>query len=220
MPSKSVQSKNIADLRGTQSVIEYVATFLSAPSLGLSEVASKVVRDLIERRIRAMREDLIEALRADRIPISDAIAADDVASYIFRLHRAAVEGLAREKLRLMSCYFFKREANEKRGNDFLEAASIIEQLSPEEIRCLAVYKAALVAGWDLLKEDEETGIWQRMDLLGLFPSPQEFQTVAQSLVRFGFVRMASGWGTVVLYEQPRLIDFLNNLNLEDLTWSG
>jgi hypothetical protein len=177
----------------------------------------KAVFDLIEKRIQAMRDDLVADIRVGNITLNEATAADDLAGYIFRLHRAAVEGCAREKLRLMSAYFFGRESrDQKNGDEFLDAASVIEQLSQEDLKCLAVYKKAIADGWDLLSEGNETGIWQQIDLLGLFENAADFQTAAQALVRFGFVHMVSGWGTLVLFAEPRLIGFLENLSLEDL----
>ena len=219
MNSDGKQTKSIAELRRTQSVVEYVATALSGPSLGLSGLAEKAIRDLIDRRIAAMRDDLINDLRAGKIEVRDAIAQDDLAGYVLRLHRAAIEGCARRKLQLMSYYFFRREMREKDGPEFLDAAAIIEQLSDNELQCLAIYKAASDGGLDLLAESE-TGIPRDIDLLGLFESFSEFQTAAQSLLRFGFLKMASGWGTLVPSAQPRLVEFLNNLDMTELTWAS
>jgi len=208
---------DIVQLRGTQSAVEYLAQVLSGPSFGFSGVVGKAVQDVIQRRIDLMREDLVQDIASGRIQVTDAISADQLASYIFRLQRSAIEGCARRKLRLMSSYFFRHEASsEPKGAPFLDAASIIEQMSPDDLKCLAIFKAGMDAGIDFLKEGNDQGLWQQVDLLGLFRDHAEFQTATQSLVQFGFIHLVSGWGTLVAFAKPRLIDFLNNLSLGDI----
>jgi hypothetical protein len=88
---------------------------------------------------------------------------------------------------------------------------------------LAVIKAGIIAGRVTLHQESDDSmlpsrrIDQKPDLLGLFASEQEFVAAAGSLVRFGFIEAASGWGKLAFSATDVLFEYLENIYLELLT---
>lgn len=214
--TEPASTKSIGGLRGTQTAVEFASHLLSAPSLGLSGAVGTAVNATIQRRIEALRDTLVADLRSGRIAIDDAINVDDLASYLFRLQRAAIEGCAKRKLSIVSRYFFRAATDPNyKPETLLDVASIVEQLSDNELRSLAVIKGGIVSG-QIKVGQRETGIGPGLSLMGLFPDLAAFHAATKPLVRFGFIDLISGYGSLVIFPMQKLTEFLEHLDLEDL----
>jgi hypothetical protein len=122
--------------RKGQAVLDHVFAGLSLLTVGGSELFAPAIRRVIEKRIHALRDTILRDIEAGFVTEKLLEKEDELASFVIRMQRAAVEGCAKRKLRLMSSYFFKRALAPAYSEDlFLTFAGITEQLSDNELRC-------------------------------------------------------------------------------------
>jgi hypothetical protein len=212
------------DLKGAkqgQEIANYISAGFALVTGGASELLAPAIRRVMDRRIAELREALLNDLQAGIIGPDTVIQEDDLASFIIRIQRAAVEGCAKQKLQLMIRYFFGHAGKDGYREDmFLNFAGIAEQLSHNELKCLAIIKAAIVSGAITKNETGDDGtnrnrnISKDVDLLGLFLDKADFNTAAASLVRFGFIKMASGWGSIIIFASDQVFEFLDSIEFE------
>jgi hypothetical protein len=209
--------------RRGEAILEYVAAGLALGTGGASELLAPALRRVVQRRIEGLRDALLKDLKAGAITQDAVIQEDDLASFVIRMQRAALEGCATRKLRLMSAYFFRRAPSEHFSEDmFLTFAGITEQLSESEIRALAVIKSEIISGKVSRTpvKDQDKIPSRRVDiepeLLDLFRDKREFVPAAASLVRFGFLEAASGYGTLVYFATDPLFHYLEEIDLHML----
>jgi len=213
---------NIDAKKRGEAIIEYVSAATSMLTGGLSETVMLPIRRVVQRRLRELDELLIAEMRAGLVTSEAIIDEDRLASFVLRVGRAAIEGTAKRKLRIIARYFFRTaptsDFDEGQLADF---ATIAEQLTDNDMRCLAVLKCAEIEGHferEIEGDDqqEKSRLRYAMDSHKIFASEQDFNEAVIALVRFGFIDMASAWGGIALFATGRCRDYIHALDLENL----
>lgn len=213
---------NVNDKKRGEAIIEYVSAATGILTGGLSEAVMLPIRKVVQRRLHQLDELLVEEMRAGLITPDAVIDEDRLAAFVLRVGRAAIEGTAQRKLRIIARYFFRTAPSavfdEGQMADF---ATITEQLTDNDMRCLAVLKRAELDGHferDIEGNDqrEKSRLRYEMDTQKDFRSEQEFNEAVIALVRFGFIDMASAWGGIELFATARCREYLHALDLDNL----
>jgi hypothetical protein len=207
------------DISGKQrgrAIIEYVSAGLAGLTGGWSEAAMLPIRRVIERRLKELEETLVEEMRKGLITEDQIIDEDRLAAFILRVRRASMEGAARNKIRIIARYFF-RNAPSPYFNDgaMADFVNITEQLTDDDMRCLAVIKHA--------QEDEyfERDAKARnrphlyhIKLYGLFADQQSFAEAVHALGRFGLVYQSATMDSTGNRVTKRGLDYIENLDFD------
>lgn len=207
-------------IRG-QSIVEYVSAGLAIGSAGLSEAVMLPIRRVMQKRLNMLEEILIAQLRSGLIDPNDVIEEDRLASFVLRVRRAALEGVAQRKITIIARYFFRHATTASYQEDKMaEYAAITEQLTDDDMRCLAAVQGGRIAG--LLKQDIDPQtkrsrfeIPYDMDTRGAFENRRDFRHAVLALIRFGFIDVSSVWGGMAIHVTPRFLAYLDELELKD-----
>lgn len=131
-------------------------------------------------------------MRSGLIDESTVIDEDRLAAFVLRVRRAALEGTANKKLRIMARYFFRTAPLPKFSSDAAaDFFAITEQLTDTDMRCLTLMKR---------KREEENfnRIFEPsskaspltvcdVDFADVFPDLRSLNEAAFALGRFGLV---------------------------------
>jgi hypothetical protein len=200
----SSRSYDISQETRGKAILEYVSAGLAVATGGFSEVLALPMRNVVERRLQELEEILVEEIRTGCIDESAVIEED--------------RGAGKKKLRIIARYFFKNVGTVPVLRDNIaDFASVTEQLTDPDMRCLAAIKRARMNGF-FERETAEGADPMRMDrgfdFDGNFPNQKTFNEAAIALVRFGFIYMGSAWDEVSLSLTARGMEYVNNLDLE------
>lgn len=212
----------IDDKKRGEAIIEYVSAATNILTGGLSETVMLPIRRVVRRRLQELDELLVEEMRAGLVTKDAVIDEDRLAAFVLRVGRAAMEGTAKQKLRIIARYFFRTATSAAfEEGKMVDFATITEQLTDSDMRCLAVLKRADLNGYferDIEGDDqrEESRLRYEMDAQKDFHSEQEFNEAVIALVRFGFIDMASAWGGIALFATARCHEYIRALDLENL----
>lgn len=215
----STTQEDIAHKTGGHPIVERIAAACAYMTGGWSDGIALPIKRLLDRQIKQLYEVLLEEMRAGQIEEPAVIDEDHLVAFVLRIGRAAMEGAAKNKLKIMARYFFRNAASPDYSSgamaDFL---SVTDQLTDADMRSLAVIKRARISnhfersvaeGADALRIDREMTVGE------LFPSQRSFNLAAIALVRFGFIYMGSDWGgNIALSMTPRGFDYIDNLDLD------
>lgn len=203
------------------SVVDAIST-----GLDLAGVAKAIVMTFAHKRLEAIRDQLIVDAKRGKIGAIDLYDNPNVGGYIFRLTAAIRQGARTKNVRLLARYLFGEASTRKLDyDDCVEDATIIEGLTDSEIRCLAIYKAALDSGQLWLRPDSSEPppnedlmkyTIQDINLQGLFPTETAFRDASVTLQRWGLVRPSATWDVTGFEPTDKLADFMDRLELEGI----
>jgi hypothetical protein len=203
---------------GGQALVERILVVCSYLTGGLSELAMHPVKQLLDRQIKQLQEVLIEEMRAGDVPEGAVIDEEHLVAFVLRISRAAHEGAARRKLKIMARYFFRNATSPAYSPDAAgEFFDITAQLTDMDMRCLAVVKRA--TEMELFEEGTNQGsrtisFEADLPIEGLFDSKESFKIGAMALFRFGFVYIGSTWGGIVGSLTSRALDYVESIDLD------
>ena len=200
-----------------QAIIEYVSAGVSWFTGGWSEAAMLPMRRVIERRLKELEETLLEEMRSGLITEDQIIDEDRLAAFVLRVRRASMEGAAKNKIRIIARYFF-RNASSPYFNDgaMADFVNITEQLTDDDMRCLAIIKYARQNGY-LEREDIDVGerlLRAGTDRPDIFPDPESFEEAVFALSRFGLIYQGHTLDYMGSRVTKRGIDYVDNLDLD------
>ncbi|MEJ8310099.1 hypothetical protein [Agrobacterium larrymoorei] len=202
-----------------EAIIEYVSAGLAYFSEGWSEAFMLPLRRLIKKRLEQMEEAVVADIRAGLITAEAVIEEERLASFVLRVRRAAVEGVAQHKLRLMARIFFKSAPREDYAEDEMaDFWAITVQLNSSDIKVLAVLKAARENGFGRDSDEERSSrrISAELDSNNAFENELAFREAVLALVRFGFIDAVSGWGSLVYFVTDRCLLYIDKLDFTNL----
>ena len=207
------------------SVVSDVLSILLLPG----NTAALAIQKLIEARLNAAREILLDEIALGVRPASDVVNEDEIAAIAYRFYRAAQEGAARLNLRLLAqCAAGKIAAAVLRADEFLHYADILASLKREEVVLLGSAirhqkdfereKAEQAEGSTGEAESNVASIHKRVsdELVSstMFPTRDHLLTCMGSLQRTGLILLASGYGALVMVPSPRLAEIESLIDVE------
>jgi hypothetical protein len=210
---------DISNKQRGQAIIEYVSAAAAYVTGGWSEAVALPIRRYIEKHLKELEEVLIEEMRSGLVDETTLIEEDRLAAFVLRVRRAALEGTAKRKLRIMARYFFRTAPSPNFSSDAMaDFFDVTERLTDTDMRCLAMLKRAQQAepivpgsGGYLVRT-----IQVRAELRPDFPTELLFFQAVFALSRFGLV-----YGGPMADDSPvnvseRGLDYLNNLDFDCL----
>lgn len=200
----------------TKQLITDIVTAVSAQSIALlaaptaagamaaaafGGAATNAINRVVKSRTEAASQELLEELRHAKVTIFDIAAQDEFAAMLFGYQRAALEGVARQNLRLMAQVIRNQlEGGRLLADEFKYYADIIASLKRHEIIVLATMlrvdrelRAEKVELWE--GQVPAHKIWERLDALlirsHLFKSKEELRGVGWGLFRTGMLMLGN-----------------------------
>jgi hypothetical protein len=208
---------DLSNERRGQAITEYVSMAFAALTGGFSEVAMMPIRRLIERRLKELEETLLEEMRSGLIDESTIIEEDRLAAFVLRVRRAAMEGAAKNKIKIIARYFFRNAPSSNFSDGKMaDFANITEQLTDDDMRCLAIMKHARDNGYfertDVAEGDRL--IVASADRRDLFPDQHAFEEAVFALGRFGLIYQGSSLDYMGNRITKRGFDYVDNLDVD------
>lgn len=166
-----------------------IKAFLAAGKMAYAELQRK--------RLEAARQIVLKRLKAGKWWV---ITEDQGAAALFAYLRAAEEGAARRNLELIAEVLVNGGADpDFDTNEFRRHARHLAELSREEAIALGIMMKA-----DELVVDHKKDPWRPLaafavDRSGAFDSPEHFSEVLAGLMRTGYIRPLSLYGTMGFY---------------------
>lgn len=210
---------NITHKVGYQPMIDRITAGLALLTGGGSDVVMQPIRQLLNRQIKQLQEVLLEEMRSGHIDERAVIKEDHLVAFVLRVGRAALEGAARRKLKIMARYFFRNgglsDYSSEAASEFFD---ITAQLTDADMRFLALLKRRREEGYfgrELSAEDEvfRHAIY-KMDYAESYPDFRSFDEAAFALGRFGLIYTGSTLDTGGVHITKRGLDYIDSLDLD------
>lgn len=194
---------------------------------GLPTPLGGVADAFLTSRAEKARELLLVEVERGKLSSANVPDPASLGGYVLRLARAVAQGAASNNLVLLARYFFGSESSERTFDAAMERADILQSLTDAELRCLAIAKTALDTGELLIHDDQTASVdesqrrkldFRHVETMGLFETRADFDDALLTLIRFGFVRLNPTWDFTALRPSPRLKQFLEDIDLEDVAF--
>lgn len=177
-----------------------------------TNVLTKALERLIERRRITARQILFDAPSEGEISLPQAINEEEAAAIFYRFYRAAVEGTATLNLKLMAKVIAGQAfVGNLVADEFLYYADILASLRREEIILIATMHTIHKRAPDRMTSTEKTDELVRSLVPRLFASAEMVRATAMACTRTGLVMDYNTMDDMGHYTTSPLMDRLEKL---------
>lgn len=182
------------------------------PPVPGSNVLTKALERLLDRRRAKARELLRDALSKGEITLSQAINEEEAAAILYRFDRAAIEGTATLNLRLMAQVIANQSfVGNLVADEFLYFAEMLASLRREEIILIATMHRIRINAPSKMSADEKTEEVVAALVPKLFPDPETLRANAMACMRTGLIMDRNTMDDMGNYTTSPLMDRLEKL---------